>query len=319
MPIWSLAGSLAAHFLGGRQAKPLDAAAARVALEALGQPLGLRCEEAALGVLRIANITMERALRRVSLERGYDPRTYALVPFGGAGPLHACDLAEALGVTEVLVPRYPGVLSALGLLMADVSSDASQAVIAPLADFITSPAPLAAEAGRLERIVRERLESAPGSPTVEASFDLRYTGQSYEITTALKLPVNATHLQEAAQAFHAAHEQRYGYAAPELPVESTALRVRARVASSPMSPAPTAQATSPVERAQIDSVPVWFDAGGPLSVPCYDRSALQHGHNFDGPALVVQYDSTLVVSPGWSVRVDSWGNAHMKHRKHGAG
>ncbi len=310
---------VAEHFLGGQQTSPLDIAAARASLTALGKPLGLSCEEAAMGVLRIANITMERALRRVSLERGYDPRTYVLVPFGGAGPLHACDLAEALGVTEMLVPRYPGVLSALGLLMADVTSDASQALIAPLIDLVADSALVASEAARLERVILQRLQTTHVPPTVEANLDLRYAGQSYEITTPLKLPVTAARLEESSQAFHAAHEQRHGYAALELPVECTALRVRARCASAPMMPASSARAASPAGSAQLGTVPVWFTAKAPLNVPCYDRNLLQYGHAFEGPALVVQYDSTLVVLPGWSVHVDGWGNAHLKYRKHGTG
>ena len=158
---------VAGQFLGG-SAAPLDTTAARNALQELGARLGMGPEEAALGVLRVANATMERALRRVSLERGHDPRNYVLVPFGGAGPLHACDLASALGIRRLLVPRHPGVLSALGLLMADVTDDASQALLSPLADLAATPS-------RLDEAVKKLSGCVLGgeSARLEAFLDLR--------------------------------------------------------------------------------------------------------------------------------------------------
>ena len=123
-------------FLGGKGAVTLDVDGATRALTDLGQQLGLTAQEAALGVIQVANATMERALRRVSVERGYDPRGFTLVPFGGAGPLHACDLADALGTPAILLPPTPGVLSAYGMLVADIASDAAQSVLFDAAGLI---------------------------------------------------------------------------------------------------------------------------------------------------------------------------------------
>ncbi len=297
------------HFLGGSDALRLDAPAARAALEGLGRRMGLSAEAAALGVLRVANATMERALRRVSVERGYDPRDYVLAPFGGAGPLHACDLAEALGVTRLLVPPHPGVLSALGLLMADVVYDASQAVLQPLAVLQADPAPLREAAGALSRQVRAVLErEGTEAPALEALLDLRYAGQSYELEIPLALPVGAGPLREAARAFHDEHARRYGYARPEEPVEAVTLRLRGRLPGARPAFAPEPAAATDAQTARIGEQTVWFDASGPTAAACYDRDRLSHGHRFEGPALVFQYDTTLVLPPGWHARVDAWRN-----------
>jgi N-methylhydantoinase A len=129
----------AAGFFGGHGQVTIDEAPARRVLQRLGDQLHLSVEAAALGVVRVANATMERALRRVSVERGHDPRAFTLLPFGGAGPLHACDLATSLGVTRILCPPNPGVLSAYGMLMADVTSEASQALLADAPALIRRP------------------------------------------------------------------------------------------------------------------------------------------------------------------------------------
>lgn len=296
-------------FLGGTRSSPLDVQSARSALSILGRELSLSPEEAALGVIRIANITMERALRRVSLEQGYDPRNYTLVPFGGAGPLHACDLAEALGMRKILVPRHPGVLSAMGLLMADVTADASQAILRPVAELLQDPDSLAAVVSELEHQVLSRLKSGRSESLVTAGLDLRYSGQSYEITTPMPMPLSTESLKQAVAAFHAAHKQRYGYASPDLPVECVTVRVQASLPGARFSP--PAERTAPMELpdALVYTEPVWLRTGGPEDVPCYDRGRLQFGHRFDGPALIVQYDTTLIVNPGWQVRIDRRGNA----------
>ena len=304
------------YFLGGQQSQDLDINAARNALALLGESLSLNPEETALGVIRIVNITMERALRRVSLERGYDPRSYALVPFGGAGPLHACDLAEALGIKRILLPRHPGVLSALGLLMANVSSDASQAILRPMTELLGSPASLAATARQLENQVSERLRTEHIPPIVQASLDLRYIGQSYEITTPIKLPITTLSLEAVTHAFHTAHEQCYGYAAPNLPVECVTLRIRASVPGAQFTPMPTKRTVTHADEALVCTTKMWLGAEGPEEVPCYNREYMQYGHTFDGPALIVQYDTTMVVNHGWSVHVDRWENAHLSLEAH---
>ena len=300
------------QFLGGTGAQSLDASAAQAALARLGSALGLSAEAAALGVVRVANATMERALRRVSVECGHDPRTYALVPFGGAGPLHACALAEALGMRRILVPRFPGVLSALGLLLAPVTSDASQALLASVSDLIEHPARVRDVLTHLQDTATLRVRTA-GAPVLTASVDLRYSGQSHELTVDLDLPVSGAALQRAEAAFHAAHKQRYGYSRPDQPVDCVSVRARATVPSAQSLPGAAPRAQSPTESARIARCPVWFSPEGAQRVPCYRRRSLQNGHTIAGPALVVQYDSTLLVAPSWSGRVDGWGNLMLEY------
>ena len=303
----------AGHFLGGSDALRLDVDAAREAVGRLGEPLGLRPEQAALGVLRVANATMERALRRVSVEQGYDPRDYVLVPFGGAGPLHACDLAEALGIRRLLVPSSPGVLSALGLLMADVVYDTSHATLQPLDALLADPAPLRRTADALADQVRAVLErERAATPALEALLDLRYAGQSYELEIPLALPVSTPHLQRTLAAFHTHHKRRYRYAMEDRPVEAVTLRVRGRLPGAQFDLPPEPLADTDTSAAQLGEKPVWFAEAGPAATSCYDRARLRHGHRFAGPAVVFQYDTTLVVPPGWQARVDAWGNVWIE-------
>ncbi len=303
----------AAGFLGGHGQVRLDEDAARRVLQRLGDQLHLRVEEAALGVVRIANATMERALRRVSVERGYDPRAFVLLPFGGAGPLHACDLATSLGVTRILCPPNPGVLSAYGMLMADVTSEASQALLADASSLCDDPAPLAAAIAALTAkaqtvLARENVTAV----TTTAALDLRYRGQSYELAVALPLPVTPAAVADAVTAFHAAHAQRYGYAMPQERVEAVTVRLRAAAPGvKPALPAATTPTTTDVSAALVGAKPVWFAASEPVLTACYARDRLQYGHRLAGPALIFQYDTTIVLAPGWSAAVDEMRNLWM--------
>jgi N-methylhydantoinase A len=208
--------------LGG--AMPLDAARAAAAVDRIAKPLKLSREAAAAGILRVANANMERAIRLVSVERGYDPRDFALLAFGGCGGLHACEIAEELGMTTVIVPQYAGALSALGMLLADAVRDYSAGVLGRK-DF-------EAEFQKLEgRASRE----SPGA-VIERSADLRYVGQSYELNVPWP----------AGTRFHRAHKRVYGYSRPDRDVEVVTIRVRAKLStprirlagSSPTKPAP---------------------------------------------------------------------------------
>ena len=298
------------NFLGGSGAVGLDADAALDALTRLGEALGgYSPQEAALGVIRIANATMERALRRVSVERGHDPRTFALIPFGGAGPLHACDLAASLGVQRILIPPSPGVLSALGLLMADVVHENAQAIL-------REAGALQAEIGFLvshfERLAAESRAVLAGEgvddPRLDGALDMRYRGQSYELTVPLATPVTREGLAAAVAGFHALHEQRYGYAMTDAPVEVVTLRLRASGPGAqtdfqrrPLGPADASHAL-------LGEKPVWFQADTPTPTAAYDRARLQPGNRFPGPAVVYQFDTTTVIPPGWDAHVDGWGN-----------
>ncbi|MEP7355711.1 MAG: hydantoinase/oxoprolinase family protein, partial [Anaerolineales bacterium] len=203
------------QFLGGRMR--LDRAAASVALASLAAQLDASLEQAAWGVLQVANAAMERAIRKISVERGYDPADFTLVAFGGAGPLHACELAQRLSIPRVLVPRVPGVLSALGMLVADLTQDYSVTVLRPLSS-VSGPdldALFAPWEARAAAEMRAELDLGPAGasrPRLERSADLRYRGQSFEIN--VPVPTGPLDLPALLSDFHARHAQRYGHAHP---------------------------------------------------------------------------------------------------------
>ncbi|HLZ71577.1 MAG TPA: hydantoinase/oxoprolinase family protein [Dehalococcoidia bacterium] len=298
------------HFLDGRM--PLHIDAAHRALATLVGRRGASIEEVAAAVVRVANANMERAIRVISVERGYNPREFALLAFGGAGPLHACDLAEALRIPRVIVPPHPGVLSAFGMVVADVTRDYVAAVLRRLDE---DPA-LAGEVGRLfgemeERGLQELAEAGQDShdATAERSLDMRYTGQSYEVEVPVKEPEPAAWMER----FHAAHAARYGHGHPGRAVEIVNARLRLRVAGklsfgSVAAPRPLAEEaaaqSSPAPMAATGAV--WFDR--PLQAPIVPREELAAGSALLGPAVIVQMDTTTVLNPGWRLRVDGAGN-----------
>ena len=291
------------HFLGGRMR--LDMGAAEQAAARLAGRFDLSTTALAEGVIRVANAHMEQAIRVISVARGFDPRDFTLVPFGGAGPMHALDLAAALHIGRVLIPRAPGVLSALGLALADFTVDRSRTVMWSLAEvtrasLVQAVAPLMAEAYRA--VAAEGFDEDDIQLTW--ALDLRYRGQSFELT----VPVDGYEPDEAARRFHAAHEQRYGYARPDAAVELVNVRVTATgIRPKPVFPQP-APAPSPDPRpAQIGETPL--AAGGDWQTAAvYERALLLPGHALAGPALVVQEDATTVIPPGWRAWVDGWLN-----------
>ena len=301
----------AGQFLGGSGAMELDVDAAEEALAGLGARLGgLSVHEAALGVIQVANARMERALRRVSVERGFDPRTFTLVPFGGAGPLHACDLADALGIPRILLPPSPGVLSALGLLIADVVHESSQALLIEAGSLAQEPGPLQDLSAALEERVKAVLAAeGVAAPALEASMDLRYRGQSYELSVPLDLPAPdsaqaSAAVQRSIEAFHAAHDARYGYAMRSETVESVAVRLRGAGPGAALSLPQEPLGHPDPEAARVAAKRVWFGPNGSSPTVCYDRILLRPGNRLDGPAIIFQFDTTTVVAPGWSASVD---------------
>ena len=179
--------------------------------------------------------------------------------------------------------------------------------------LLADPAPLRHSADGLADQVRAVLErERSADPTLEALLDLRYAGQSYELEIPLALPVSTLPLQRALATFHEHHERRYGYAMEDRPVEAVTLRVRGRLPGAQLTLAPEPLAGTDVQLAYLGEKPVWFDEVGPTATPCYDRARLRHGHRFAGPAVVFQYDTTLVVSPGWHARVDAWRNVWVE-------
>ena len=250
---------------------------------------------AAAAIVELANTTMEGALRLITVERGYDPREFVLVPFGGAGPVHACDLAERLHMDTILVPRYPGVLSALGCVVADRMRLYSRTVMVP--DEPGSHGVLERTATELEGIARSDLRREPSDPVLKRSLDLRYVGQSYE----LNVPWNEAGVAAAVKEFHTAHDKRFTYSDPELDVEVVSVRVEASV----LSPKPVqAPQNAPTSRPLPASVGEVVFGAEWVKTPIYIRDDLVCGAEFHGPAVVAQTDCTTVVSPGWTGRVD---------------
>ena len=289
----------AQRFLGGE--KTLDIEAARAALEPLARALGSTLEAAALGVVRVANAHMERALRRVSTARGIDPRPFTLLPFGGAGPLHAAELAQLMGIERVLVPRFPGVLSALGMLVADETRDASRALLSSFDELNVET---------VRALVDEMRAGFALEGELEANIEARYSGQSYELAVPLLLPVSAETLAASRSAFHASHRARYGLADESRVVEAVTLRLRVRRAA--QLPDETALPEAAHDAVATKYKTVWF-AGGALQTALFERDELKPGARFDGPGLVFQFDTTIVVPPRWSARTDGWQNLWLEN------
>jgi N-methylhydantoinase A len=300
-----------ASFLSGE----LDVAVGDVrdALEReIADPLETSVREAAQGVLDVANANMERALRVVSVERGYDPRRFALVAFGGAGPLHAPKLAEQLDIPRVVVPRTAGVLSALGLLISDILYDFSTSRVRPWADV--SPAELTERFREFEGQGRERLR-AEALPEERMAFerrvDLRYVGQSFDLSVPVPDgDLDPADMDRVARRFHDRHEQRYGHAYPEEPVELVTVRLRARgLVDEPDLRAESVDGT--VADAVTETREVVYD-GRARETRVYERDTLPTDAEFDGPAVVEGRESTVVVHPDQRVRVDEYRNLHVE-------
>lgn len=297
-------GFLPARLLGGRMA--LDVAAAREAIErTVATPLGLTLEEAAHGILAIADHRMVGAVRVVSVERGHDPRDFTLVPFGGAGPLHACALADLLGIERILVPASPGVLCAEGLLAAPVRAEFSRS----LADGGSFTAAEIA-AGFASLVVEGEAwldgEEVPTHERDRAAVALmRYRGQGSELAVPWDESWDTT---ATAEAFARHHEALYGFRLDAL-VELVTLRLEVAGSGgrSTTPPLPPSAAPEPTGTAQA-SFP-----GGTVDCPIFSRASLGAGARFSGPAIVEQLDATTLVRPGWEVTVDPSG-AMLLHR-----
>jgi N-methylhydantoinase A len=261
----------------------IDPARSRHAVGRIAAQLGLTLEEAASGILRVSNATMSRAIRVVSVERGYDPRDFALVAFGGCGGLHACELAAELGIRTLIVPALAGSLSALGMLLADRVRDYSAGVLGT-ADI--EP--------HFRRLEERALADLPGA-RIERFADLRYAGQSYELT----VPWRA---RDHARPFHASHHRTYGYSNPNREVEIVAIRVRARLRTPKPPLAPDLGRDSGAPRA------VRLYAGGKWQKTLAFRREQVRAARIPGPALVLDYGATTLVPPGWSMKLDRAGN-----------
>ncbi|MEC7490856.1 MAG: hydantoinase/oxoprolinase family protein [Pseudomonadota bacterium] len=299
------------YFLGGAQ--NLDREASLNALkEKIGTPLGMSTLEAATGIRRIVDMRMADKIRVFGAKRGVDPQEFTLLPFGGAGAVHAAPVAEELAITRILVPPNPGAFSALGLLCTDVVHDYIRSELRPLAEVT---------AGHGEQIFNELEErgrrelDAEGMDATVASFgrelDMRYTGQGYE----LRVPLEGTGfsggfddatLLNARSRFDAIHARIHGHAAEEKPVEVVSYRVRARVTVPKFEPVSAEKITNSPghELAKKGTREVWFASDTSTTTTIWDRSGLHPGATLSGPAIVEQFDSTAVIPAGWSAHVN---------------
>jgi N-methylhydantoinase A len=266
----------------------------------LAGQMGMSAEQAALGMVRLTNTNCDRALRQVSVARGHDPRDFTLVAFGGAGPLHACEIAAGLDMPRVLVPRYPGVLCALGLLMADVAIESSRAVLALVSPEVTASLRQALVEMEAQACADLAQEGVAEQDTVLIPLvDARYQGQSYELTIPLG--------EDVSEGFHAAHANAYGHAMPDRAVEIVNLRLHAigKVAKPRLKRDP--EQPDDARPAHLGQKPIVCD-GKARQADLYDRAKLYPGARFEGPALVFQMDSTTYLPPNWHARVDGYHN-----------
>jgi len=300
-------GYLPPVLLGGDMA--LDVEGARAAVKRIGDVIGLSPEDAAKGIIDIANEVMLGALRVITVQRGLDPRDFGIVAFGGAGPLHANALAELLGCYPVLVPPNPGVLSALGFLEADFKNEFVQTHIRSTVGL--DPAEVWSRLAELEakaRVWLEEQEVAPEDDSIQYTLDLRYEQQGFEVSLDVSAADVAARgdLTRTLGDFHALHERMYGVRF-SVPVELVALRVVARGATPPVDEAAPVIAGGDVADAIIETRPAYF-AGDWKDTPHYDRARLAVGARVEGPAIIRQYDTTTVLLPGHYAVIDAHGN-----------
>jgi N-methylhydantoinase A len=292
------------RFLGGEM--PLDVEAARRGIaERVAQPLHLSVEEAALGIIKIAVAEMSLAVRAVSVERGYDPRDFALVVFGGAGPVHGGMIARELHIPRAVIPRVPGHFSALGMLLADLRHDYVRTYYKPL---------LETDFGEIERLFGELIHEgrgllasegvAPAAMTFNRFLDVRYVGQEFSIPT----PVDTLDRERIRAAFDDIHDRRYGHAAAHEPVEVVNVRLtalgrrdRLQFPDSPSSDAAGEGALLTHRDIVLD------DPDRPVSCPIYDRDLLASGQEVAGPAVIWEYASTTLLFAGDRLRMAATG------------
>ena len=300
-----------AQFLGGRLT--LDQERAERLMAGLAGQIGASVRDTALGIIRVVNANMERAIRTISLERGYDPRRFTLAPFGGAGPMHSCELAEELGIPRVLLPTHPGILSALGVAIADVVKDYSRTVMLRGDDI--DRARLEEEFHGMESQARAELrrEGLPAEGMTGRRFlDARYVGQSFELTIDYPAAGRRDNLRRAiANSFYQAHLQRFGYADRAEAVEIVNLRLKLELAMPKPDIAPETPGPPDASAALLETAEVVFREG-PLPTALYDRELLRCGQRIEGPALLLQLDTTIVIPPGWGGTVDPWGNVILE-------
>lgn len=305
-----LLGRLPTELAGG--GLTIDRNRAAAVIQPLADALDVSLEEAAMGIIGIATANMTRAIRAVSIERGYDPRRFTLMPFGGAGGLHAADVARSLGMKRILIPSAPGILCAEGLIVADLQEDFVANARAELdGDLTTLHTEIKDLGTRAQEWFANEAADAEGR-CISLHFDMRYLGQNYELSVEVwkgsGVPVcpEATVLRKA---FLAEYHRSYGHSDPEAPIEVVTLRLRASGQLSRAERVAIA-VTGPAE--PFKTVEVWFSNAGAEPTPMYRRAELPAETEIRGPAIITQFDSTTVVPPDATLRVDAALNMIME-------
>jgi N-methylhydantoinase A len=293
-----------AALLGG--ALPVHLERARAAIDReIAQPLGMSLLEAAAGIVDVVNAGMAAALRIVSVERGYDPREFTLVAFGGAGPVHAARLAEELAIPQVIVPPIPGGFSALGLVASDIRRDYARTFYASLGS--ASLAEMQAVYDAMEREARDMLRRSGVAETrweITRAADCRYPRQAYELTVPVRPgPVTSSTVRRLAADFHDRHRMTYGHANPDEPVQLVNLRVAAVGKLAGLDLVRDRVARSSV--ATVSSREAYFREIGLVRCPVRSRDGLEPGSAHTGPLIIEAMDTTIVVPPGWRCRVEA--------------
>jgi len=292
------------NFLGGKMR--LDSTAARRAVDAhVAKKLSLSVEDAAEGIVRIIDVKMQEAIKAISTMRGHDLSDFQLLAFGGAGPLHAARIAKELGMAGVVMPLYPGVYSAMGLLMSDVKHDYIRSKLSPLAKV--NEAEVANVFGELQAHALRDLKAEnfrDDQIGIERALDMRYAGQGYEITVPCGEALNLAALRRQ---FDDNHKQMFGHTAPEEPVEIVSYRLRG-IGRVPPVKLPSYRAQGVALKDALRETRKARFGGVTLDCPVYQRDRLDVGIRFDGPAIIDQLDATTVIPPGYSARVDEFKN-----------
>src|SRR5262245_6128834 len=297
------------HLLGGRMA--IDRARAEAAIARLAHRLGLDVMATAQGIVSVVTANMAKAIRVISVQRGHDPREYTLVAFGGAGPLHAARLARELEIPRILVPRNPGILCALGLLLTDLRTDHAQTRLMTITEaMLHRMVETFSELERRAALWFDREGIAPSARTVRRTVDMRYAGQNYELP--VPFPDEATGpalLKALTDGFERAHAQMYGYTASEEPIQAVTFRLEAigAVPHADIRAHPSVPAGA--EPTPAGSREVWLaETRGFVACPVFDRDRLGHGHRIVGPAVIEQMDATTLLLPDQRATVDPYLN-----------
>ncbi len=298
------------NFLGGEMS--LDAGAAREAVSELAESLGMSIEAAADGVLTIINSNMANAIRSRTVQKGHDPREFSLVAFGGAGPLHGVDVARDLGIPEVIIPPYPGITSAAGLLTTDLKYDAirTEFQVSSNADGVRLTRDFETmQVGLVDQFKADGLEA--GAVTYQRSGDLRYVGQGYELRVPVADgPVDDASLANIFKAFENIHTAEYGHVFEDNPIEIVNIRVTG-VGQMPKIELPTQSPGGKLDDALLEEAQCYFRLDGEqqiMATPLYERDKLPVDQTFKGPAIVLQKDTTTVIPPGAKATAQAGGN-----------